>query len=218
MMLKSTLFAVAVILVASSGAFAQSTGATVVKPTGATASDTYSGYVPGLTVDGSGLSATLNTGDAATSVSGVTAQGAASTTGWDSNSQTTGAWLRVDLGSELDNLEGLWVWNGINSGTNGSTITGLTVAVADSGMSFSDVDSFSITPVAPSSTSTGQFLDFGGLQDSVQYVRLTVDSVNSGSGYTGLREVRASQAVPEPASMTLLALGGLAMLKRRRRK
>jgi len=36
------------------------------------------------------------------------------------------------------------------------------------------------------------------------------------SGYFGLSEFQAFAAIPEPATMTLLALGGLAMLRRRR--
>jgi hypothetical protein len=59
-------------------------------------------------------------------------------------------------------------------------------------------------------------------QTGVTHIRLSnvvVTGVDAGKAYAGFNEIRfGDDAIPEPATMSLLALGGLAMLRRRRNR
>jgi len=69
-------------------------------------------------------------------------------------------------------------------------------------------------------TNVAQFFGFGSTEN-VRYIGLRLASnysgiVGPGGDRYGLGEVRFASEVPEPATMSLLALGGIALLRRRR--
>lgn len=216
---RNVLLVLAVFAVAGVAFGQPSENATVIKPTGATASDAWSGSPVSLIIDDSGLSATLDTGADGAEVSPVSHSGYVGEpyTGCDTGSTGIDEWFQVDLGSEMDMIEGLWIWNGISTGTSGDSAATVQVEVADGSESYADMGVFDLTQVAANASSYADYLKFSSLQDSVQYIKVTIKTTNDdGSGtYSGLREIRVSQ-VPEPLTMSLLAVGGLALLRRRR--
>lgn len=226
----NALFVVAVLAVASV-AMGQSAGSIVVTPVSATTSEAleYGGEVldGSLTIDNSGLSAELDTGDPASSVAGVTHNGYDGRTsdfqGWNTLADGTsgvGASITLDLGAVMDDIEGFWVWNGISVGNRGRAVASVNAEVSSDGTNFTSVGTYSLADVVPADDSPAEFISFSELQDSVQAVKLTIASLHDSHDsnpldYAGMREIRISQ-VPEPLTMSLLAVGGLALLRRKR--
>ena len=110
----------------------------------------------------------------------------------------------------------VWNWNASNDtnwGVKDFTLVFSTDGLFDGGeasQSFTNIgqgtgladytgEHFTLTPVA-----------------GVTHIRLQVDTPTGGS-FTGLSEVRFSEAVPEPTTTALLGLGGLALILRRRK-
>ena len=125
--------------------------------------------------------------------------------------------IDFDLGGTFTVGEAhVWNWNASNDtnwGVKDFTLVFSTDGLFDGGeasQSFTNIgqgtglasytgEHFTLTPVA-----------------GVTHIRLQVDTPTGGS-FTGLSEVRFSEAVPEPTTTALLGLGGLALILRRRK-
>jgi hypothetical protein len=146
-------------------------------------------------------------------------------------------WIILDLGAVTTTLDEMYVWNGIQIGTN---------AVADYRLHYSTA------PIVPGTTgptnntavdydfSVAAWTQIGGTQTmtdgsgaandvvalggiTARYIALEFTSKLSGSTTAGANqrigfaEVAFTRVVPEPSSTALLGLGGLALILRRRR-
>ena len=113
--------------------------------------------------------------------------------------------LTFDLGAQYDVLT-VDVWRRVGNGT----VTDLTFSVSTDDISYS-------APVAytPATWTNNQATIDVSAFDNAQYVRMKLGPDAVSGGWLMLTEV-AFDGVPEPATMSLLALGGLALLRRRR--
>ena len=198
-------------------------GSTLVQPTGVDADGQWAPSRPMVAaIDGGGMASpdALDTGDLvpATWPSKLT-----TATGWYNlgydwyNAGTTG-WIEFDLGAEYS-LQGFHVWNGQdpeNGGTNGVDVklaTGATAPADWSGVSTTKSFEFA-KGAGQANTDLGQDYEL----DSAVTARWVYFDITSsyGDNRHGLSEVRMV-TVPEPATMSLLVLGGLAVLRRRRK-
>ena len=129
------------------------------------------------------------------------------------NSNVVGWWegrdgaptLTFDLGALYD-VQTIDVWRRVGNGT----VTDLTFSVSTDDISYS-------APVAytPATWTNNQATIDVSAFDNAQYVRMKLGPDAVSGGWLMLTEV-AFDGVPEPATMSLLALGGLALLRRRR--
>jgi hypothetical protein len=109
----------------------------------------------------------------------------------------------------------VYVVQGSFGGTGVHTITangGSTEYVRHQGWSGSFVESDWTT--SADTAPTGNYVKFSGLTGSTLVI---ADTFTGDGGITGIQIVEAAAAVPEPASMAVLGLAGLAVLTRRRR-
>lgn len=156
--------------------------------------------------------------------------------GWMSGNQVdatdrggtpSGAWVEFEFNRNY-NLGETWVWNVVSIATRGMrnvqvhySTTGSTTNPAD----WTKLGDFELDRCCPGpepapyqdrGPAEAQLLgDFGGA--SAKYVVITADDVdgNWGGCCVGLNEIIF---IPEPASLVLLGLGGVALLRRRTRK
>ena len=149
------------------------------------------------------------------------------------SSISAGAYITVDLEGNYD-VDTIHVWNenennaGRNRGLKNAAIyvspdenvANLVKLTTDGTGAFDNgTGDFLFTIGEGQSTYTGFDLDLSGvtndsLLNNVRLVKFeTID--NFGSGGSGLAEVQFGE-VPEPATMALLGLGGLALIRRRR--
>jgi hypothetical protein len=189
---------------------------------GATANSTSTGQSPSYMTDGSGLTDGFTGDPAATSVFPT------SSAFWLSEdigtSPTIAPIVEFDLGGSYD-LETMVVWNHIEE-WDGHSDFGLR------GFKYVDIEylnggTWTLLDDANGVTAGTHSIGISGEEDeesnlSVDMTGITAEKVritglaNWNDNYWGLNEVRFYE-VPEPATMSLLALGGIAMLKRRKK-
>lgn len=147
------------------------------------------------------------------------------------------AWMVLDLGKSYTNnsLESMYIWNGMqpfsNSGVKTMDIyyaTNPTVTPPVASSAVQDYDFSSggwtkfngSTPVSVNKangnggTDVDATIDLSGIA-SARYIGMNFLSGQGGNESVGFAEVQVT-AVPEPASLTVLGLGGLLTLRRRR--
>lgn len=132
-------------------------------------------------------------------------------------------WVQFDLGAEYT-ISSIHVWNyneatGGNlteRGVNAVTVQyGITVPLASS---VPGITNFAQAPEPVTNTYAGEV--FNVTPFNARYIRFDIDSNFPGGDnfFYGLSEVQFDGVlVPEPSSLALLALGGLGLLRRRRR-
>ncbi len=120
---------------------------------------------------------------------------------------------------QIYNLEGVYLWNyGENGGAAAMGIKGASFEFSvDGGSTWSAASplTFEVATFAAGKTIAG----YQGLgSHSANAVRMTINTnfgAAESSGTVGLGEIRFT-AIPEPASMLLLSIGAVALLRRRR--
>ncbi len=137
---------------------------------------------------------------------------------------TASNWVEFDLGSVVD-LSNLWVWNWNEGAYPSFGWKHLTVHYSANGTDWTQAFADTLVPMSDGSADSAVDLvaPFGGPEGvSARYVVMSNIGVGSELTYygddgvndAGLSEVRF-ELVPEPASIGLLALAGLATLRRR---
>lgn len=178
------------------------------------------------TIDGSGMS---GAGPFATQThSNGFPDGGGSEFFWHTSGSESPAdvFITYDLGQEYD-LDSALIWN-FNAVFTGGSETGrgynqYDILVAGDGATPTNLGDFTeivtdgnLAQGGGTTTEPAQSVNLAGLANGVRYVRIGADSNFGTAGpYTGLSEVRFL-AIPEPASIALLGLGGLLMLRRRK--
>ena len=134
------------------------------------------------------------------------------------------AHITYDLEGNYD-LSSFTVWNYNENSATGRGANGVTVSVASSvGGSFTALAGITTFEEAPGDATTafGETFDLTALAaaDNVRLLRIDIATNHGGdNSFAGLSEIRFDgTVVPEPSSSTaLLGLGGLALLRRRRK-
>ena len=213
------MLSVVVLLVAATAQAAYITGVT------ATASNTEGGFGAFNVVNGSGFNETAGTHTNAYNggpqVGNIYANWR--TGGMVDEAGIATVWIKFDLGAAYD-LTSMQIWNmnrGVNPDLTEHGIAQMDVEVSLNGTDWTEVLTDQTLTEAPGlSTYTGETVALSAT--NIRYVRFQVDSAFGRGGLTGsvgfqagLSEVRF---VPEPATMSLLGIGGLLALVRRRRK
>lgn len=186
--------------------------ATTVTSTGAL----QSGFLE-QTIDGTGLSSALNTGDAVPGVLPTHGQmypdgGGTRGARWFNSTDPT---ITFDLGAAYD-LGAVLFWNFNETPSFPNTqrgISSVTASFSSDNVTFTGDTTLNFTQSSGLPV-TGETVSM--LADGVQYVRFT-DFADHGDGnLTGFLEVRFA-TVPEPSSTALLGLSGIALMLRRKR-
>lgn len=134
----------------------------------------------------------------------------------ENNDFGNGVVLEFDLGGTYD-VEHLLVWNGtVNSGNEDTGIKD-TVLYFSENADFSGSTTYSVVidRVVDASVAHGPFVFdiVGGV--SARYVRIDASTNYGNPGHYSVSEV-AFGVVPEPATLSLLAIGSLSLLRRRK--
>ena len=132
-----------------------------------------------------------------------------------SGGNTPGAWFSADLGAVHTDLADLYIWNvreSVNRGMKDIDIYYATSPFPPSAWTL--LGSYTIPQATGGGTPADAVIDLSGVP-SAQYIGLDI-LTNYGSTYrVGAAEMQFT-LVPEPATTSLLALGGLAFFRRRR--
>ena len=125
--------------------------------------------------------------------------------------------IDLDLGGTFTVGEAhVWNWNPSNDTNWG--VTDFTLIFSTDGLFDGGEASQSFTNIGQGTglaTYTGEHFTLTPVA-GVTHIRFQVDTATGGS-FTGLSELRFSEAIPEPSAAALLGLGGLALLRRRRK-
>ena len=217
--------------IAAAAAFASSAQAAVIAPGTVTATarsefNFNSGWnrLATSTVNGSGMVS----GEGATGLHTNASQSVAY--GWQVNQPGNIAhWFKVDLGDTYD-VGKMHVWNGHGNSWNGIKTADIYYSTTDSGNNTAN-DEADFNTSGWNLLTAGQAFqqqanpgdNFGptdtiALDVTARYIVLNISEAWGGINTTSIGELQFEEAVavPEPATMGLLALGGLALLRRRR--
>lgn len=181
--------------------------AALITPTGVTASSTFNGSTAATKmIDGSGL-----TGTDETATHDNNGGGGGFTMYHSAVGTTSNVTLDFDLGGAFD-LDGALIWQFNQANLSDRGVQTFDLFTSTDGVNYTDQGEFSLTQEAGTGSISAQTVAFNatGVTD-VRFVLLD----NYGGVVIGLAEVRFSE-VPEPGSLALLGLGGLAVLRRRR--
>ena len=143
---------------------------------------------------------------------------------WLSDNNDTAGWVQFDLGA-VYTINSFEIWN-YHEGWNGSqqrSVNGVTIVYGSTtaNMAAGTIDGSSTGPgynfAMPDVNDdpyAGETFTLASSFDA-RYIQFDISSTH-GATYAGMAEVQFD-GVPEPASMSLLALGGLGLLRRKRR-
>ncbi len=149
---------------------------------------------------------------------------------WMSNTLPTSGlideWLTLDLGESFE-LDVMKVWN--FNATGDRTDRGVGTAdlyysmLDDPGIDFTDPAFWTLLrqvtlseALGDSSYNTPDVIPLGGIE--ARWLALDILSTQGSTQFVGLSEIQVLDVIPEPATLTLLALGALGLLRRRQRK
>ncbi|XAM00103.1 discoidin domain-containing protein [Phycisphaeraceae bacterium D3-23] len=136
----------------------------------------------------------------------------------DNTNSADDVFITYDLGSVVDlNSVLIWNFNAVFTGGDETlrSFNQYDLSVSADNVTFTEIVTDGTLNQAGGTTTEGvQVVNVAGSANGVRYVRIDADS-NFGGVVTGLSEVRFD-VVPEPGSLALLGLGGLALLRRRR--
>lgn len=192
-------------------------------PTGATATPHYTSGADDVrsiehAIDGSGL----NASNEHTNAVGL---GADPDTMYLSNNIPAPV-MTFTLAAAPVMVDGFRLWNYNEQNQFGDftarSIRNATVSASTDNVNFTplvnpvtNTTTFTFTEAPGTTTYGGEFYFLP--QTTAQYIRFNVIDNHGTEGYTGISEIRFN-AVPEPTALGLLALGGLGLLARRRRR
>jgi hypothetical protein len=141
---------------------------------------------------------------------------------------TSGAWFVLDLGAAFTNLDDLHIWNVrevLNRGTKNIDLfyaVSPTVApVTGSAYNFTSggwtswLTNHDIPMATAGGTDSDDVIDLNGIA-SARYLGIRMNSNYNSNFRVGFAETQVT-VVPEPVGVSLLALGGIGLLARRRR-
>ena len=145
--------------------------------------------------------------------------------GWTTD-QTTAPWIKVDLGATVA-VGKMYVWNGAPPAKDwGAQTVDIYYATTDPGVNVNDSEA-AFNPAGwtlwnsgvtfAQHAGSGSYLptDAFDLNVTAGYIALNITATYAGINNASIAELQFEQ-VPEPSSLSLLAIGGLALLRRRR--
>jgi hypothetical protein len=192
---------------------ATSANAAVIIPVSATASSEFNGNASASNLLGAGFTA-LDPIESSTHGNG---SWGSSTHWFSTGADKATPTVDFDLGGTFTvGTAHIWNWNGGESGWGVKDFTLIFSQDATFGNGDDTSQTFTGMPEASMAADyTGEHFTLTPAA-GVTNIRLQVDTPYGGS-FTGLSEVRFSEAVPEPSTTALLGLGGLALILRRRK-